>query len=177
MNYFYYLRLRRPVQTPIISSKNKYMHQTIHVCSPGNEQELKNYSIALKKLTINPNYRLAFGVYKWRSPQKTFSFETVFPGLNNWTAADFQNLVNDPQFSAAFGQEINAAMKANVCVIILPASTNAIMMAGFMSGLGKKIVAVLLDNNKPFLMIGAINVLLNGWKEFDNYFLITNEIQ
>jgi len=149
------------------------MHQTIHVVSSFyNEETIHNYNVALKTLTKNPSLRMAYGANKWRHTDAKFNFAEMYPNLKAWQPGDIKNLMNDPIFTVAFGKELDAAMKANVCVIIMPADINGLLMAGFMAGLGKKVVALCIGQQIPALMLGAFHIILTSWKEFESYFLV-----
>lgn len=152
------------------------MHQLIHVAASLHNDEAKsNFNHALKLLTKNPSLRMAYGANKWRQADGKFDFQTMYPAIKSWAPDDVRNVMNDPQFARAFGQELSAAMSANVCVVILPADFNAVLMAAFMAGLGKKVVALILADQPPALMLGTFAVILTSWQEFEDYFLIPKQ--
>ena len=94
-------------------------------------------------------------VFDFRNPpdgKGGFLWRDVDPNWENWSVSDYISHLDDEWSRYGFQRDFDAMREADVCVLVLPCGRSAHTEAGFMCGLGKKVIAYIPDKQDPELM-------------------------
>ena len=99
-------------------------------------------------------------VYDFRHPSNgPFKWSDIDPDWENWTAAEFRNLLNHPITDMGFHQDFKALQECDACVLVMPCGRSAHLELGWAVGASKR-TAILLADGEPELMYRMVDKLL-----------------
>lgn len=93
-------------------------------------------------------------VYDFKNPpgRTGFSWSQVDPNWKTWTPDQYIAALESPISQAGFDSDFNAMKAADVCVLVLPCGRSAHTEAGWMSGVGKRVVVYMEQLEEAELM-------------------------
>ncbi len=108
-------------------------------------------------------------VYDFKNPKegdKGFHWSEIDKDWQDWTPTEYRQNLTHPVAESGFKSDFDAMKWADVCVIMLPCGRSAHTEAGWMSGAGKKVYALIYEREEPELM----------YKIFDGIFVNAKEL-
>lgn len=111
-------------------------------------------------------------VYDFKHPKeniKGFSWDNIDPDWRKWDDGQYQKALAHPMAEEGFNKDFNAMMNAEVCVLLLPCGKSAHSVAGFMAGMGKKVVVVILQPQEAELMYKLFDKVVFSTEELFDY--------
>ena len=105
-------------------------------------------------------------VYDFKDPETAFSWEEIDPNYNNWTAADFVKALQHPLAEAGHSADVDAVMRCDLLVLVLPCGRSAHLELGIAVGVKKKTI-VLMDDppSAPELMYRSVTSVVTNLEE------------
>ena len=94
-------------------------------------------------------------VYDFRNPPhggNGFRWTDVDVNAPNWTFAQYDVGLRHPLAERQFAADLEALRESDVCVLVLPCGRSAHTEAGWMAGVGKKVVVFIPEMVEPELM-------------------------
>ena len=96
-------------------------------------------------------------VYDFRSAisssgkELAFNWDDIDRDWETWTSEQFLQSFRHPLASNAFQSDYNGMLHSDVCLLILPSGKSSHLEAGFMKGMGKKLIILLCEDGRPEL--------------------------
>ncbi len=107
----------------------------------------KYYQEVCKKLTD-----AGFEILDWR--KNGFSFASVDPKWESWSFEEYEDAINRNDLTLdAFNHDLDLMKSAEACVLLLPCGNSAHIEAGWFTGKGVPVVAVIADFERADLML------------------------
>lgn len=102
--------------------------------------------------------------------QDGFSWDKVDQDWPGWTLQQYRDGLEHRAALGGFARDFNAMVNADECLLVCPSGRSAHTEAGYMAGLGKPVVVLLIDPQEPELMYNCFDEILIGWAEFSAYY-------
>jgi len=112
-------------------------------------------------------------IYDFKNPghgRCEFSWKYVSPTWREWSPQEYRASFDHPRAVSGFLNNFNAMTRATECLILCPSGRSSHIEAGYMSGNGKTVIALMIENQEPELMYACFNQILIGWEEFKSYY-------
>lgn len=105
-------------------------------------------------------------VYDFKNPPNRagFQWSTCDPNWQSWNNEQYRKMLNHPIAEEGYDSDFTAMEWAEVCVLVLPCGRSAHAEAGWFSGAGKPVVALLAEC-EPELMYKMFTRLCIDIKE------------
>jgi nucleoside 2-deoxyribosyltransferase len=94
-------------------------------------------------------------VYDFKNPSpenKGFSWSEVDPNWKEWDYDQYIKALDHPRSIEGFNLDFAGMEWADICILLLPCGKSAHTEAGWFSGKGKKVYAILYDDSEAELM-------------------------
>lgn len=107
-------------------------------------------------------------VFDFRHPAPKcdgFHWEQIDPDWHDWTPEEYIGALRHRAATEGFMRDMLAMHEADVCVLLLPAGRSAHLEAGWMKGVGKRLVIITQDREEPELMYKLADIILNGFDD------------
>ena len=99
-------------------------------------------------------------VYDFRNPPhggSGFHWTDVDKNASNWTFDEYAKGLSHPLAEKQFAADLVALQWADTCVLVLPCGRSAHTEAGWMAGVGKKVITYIPEMAEPELMYKLFN--------------------
>ena len=106
-----------------------------------------------------------FDVYDFRNPRKGstgFHWTDIDENAPNWTFQQYKKGLDHPAAFRQFRDDLDALNWADTCVLVLPCGRSAHTEAGWMAGLGKRVIAYFPEMQEPELMYKLFDDLVDN---------------
>ena len=116
---------------------------------------------------------LGHEVYDFKNPPHGnggFQWSDIDPDWQNWTTEQYREALNHPIAQKGFDSDFNGMKWADVCVMVLPCGRSANTEAGWMKGVGKRVMVYSPKEQEPELMYKIYDFVS------DSIFRINDEI-
>ena len=106
-------------------------------------------------------------VYDFRNPHGNtgFSWSEIDPNWKDWGIDEYKEAIKHPIAEAGFNSDFNAMKWADTCVLVLPCGRSAHTEAGWMKGVGKKVLVYQIWAEEPELMYKIYDDIITTGKE------------
>lgn len=94
-------------------------------------------------------------VYDFRNPPSGddgFKWGNVDPDYMDWTPEEYRQQLSSPQAERQFNNDIEAMLKCDTCILVLPCGRSAHTEAGWFAGKDKKVIVYIPTKQEPELM-------------------------
>ena len=121
---------------------------------------------------VNLIRRNGHQVYDFRHPNDTpnnYRWDEIDPEWKKWDITQYMSALSHPIAEVGFNNGLRAMMDADVCVLLLPCGKSAHAQAGFMAGQGKKVVAVMMQQQEAELMYKLFDKVVTTPRELIAY--------
>jgi hypothetical protein len=114
-----------------------------------------------------------YEVYDFRNPtgnSNGFHWSEINKHWQEWDAEQYREALNHPAANSGFSLDFNAMKWADCCIMVLPCGRSASVEAGWMKGVGKKVIVFQIDNSEPELMYKLFDKILISFDELSEEF-------
>lgn len=112
-------------------------------------------------------------VYDFRHPEGRTDknvWESLHVNQENVTNKDFVELLSEVEPNIRFKEHYNAMLDADTCILLLPCGRSSHIEAGYMKGLGKRVLVYNPDGTtKPELMYLTLNGYVSSEEELHQF--------
>ena len=95
-----------------------------------------------------------------RGRQLAFNWEQIDPNWEDWEAHEFFEALKHELSVNAFRSDHQGMLESDVCVLILPSGKSSHIEAGFMKGMGKKLVIFMPEKDMPELTYSIADAIV-----------------
>ncbi len=97
---------------------------------------------------------LGHEVYDFKHPHGNtgFKWSEIDEKWKGWNVEQYKDALYHPIAEAGFKSDFEAMESADICVLVLPSGRSAHSEAGWMKGMGKKVIVFIPEKQEPELM-------------------------
>lgn len=111
-------------------------------------------------------------VYDFRNPHhghETFMWKKVDPNFESWTVEDYKKGLEHPASLRQFQADLEALEWADTCILVLPCGRSAHTEAGWMKGVGKKVIVYIPEMQEAELMYRLFDLVSDDLSEINRH--------
>lgn len=121
-----------------------------------------------------------FPVYDFRNPPhggKGFHWTDVDENAPNWTFKEYEEGLHHPLAERQFEADLEALKSSSACVLVLPCGRSAHTEAGWMAGMGKRVIVYIPEMHEPELMYKLFDEVVDNLDDLVKCFYYDGEIR
>ena len=96
-----------------------------------------------------------------RGRQFAFNWDQIDPYWEDWEIHEFFQALHHELSVNAFQSDYKGMIESDVCVLILPSGKSSHVEAGFMKGMGRKLIIYMQDRDRPELTYSIADAIVS----------------
>lgn len=97
-----------------------------------------------------------------RGKQLAFNWDQIDPNWEDWSVPEFHMALMHELSVNAFRSDHQGMLDSEVCVLILPSGKSSHIEAGFMKGMGKKLIIYMPEKDRPELTYSLADAVVGS---------------
>jgi hypothetical protein len=128
---------------------------------------------------------LGHEVYDFRGPRDGwssgeeeggFSWRTIDPNWQNWTPEEYIEALAHPLALEGFKRDMDALLRCDACLMVMPCGPSASMEMGWAKGAGKLVCVYAPEIREPDLMVKMADQVTSRWKYVDTWLRVAIQV-
>lgn len=106
-----------------------------------------------------------------------FLWTDVDENAINWTFKEYEKGLHHPLAERQFGADLVALQSSSVCVLVLPCGRSAHTAAGWMAGIGKRVIVYIPEMQEPELIYKLFDEVVDNLDDLVKCFWYEGEVK
>jgi hypothetical protein len=98
-----------------------------------------------------------------------FAWSAIDANWKHWSAVEYVNALSHPLAQAGFERDMNAMIRADTCIFVMPCGPSASMEMGWACGAWKRVAAYIPAMREPDLMVKMAALVTTKWEEIESW--------